>query len=44
VPRLGDFQAGNPGIDVRISTNMAISNFRDDGVDSAICYGRGASR
>ena len=41
VPRLGDFQAENPAIDVRISTNMALSNFRDDGVDLAIRYGRG---
>ncbi len=42
VPRLGDFQDRNPGIDVRISTNMALSKFRDDGVDLAIRYGRGA--
>lgn len=42
VPRLGDFQQQNPGIDVRISSNLALSNFRDDGVDLAIRYGRGA--
>jgi LysR family glycine cleavage system transcriptional activator len=41
VPRLGDFQQQNPGIDVRISSNMALSNFREDGVDLAIRYGRG---
>jgi len=41
VPRLGDFQQENPGIDVRISSNLGLSNFRDDGVDVAIRYGRG---
>ena len=42
VPRLGDFQRLHPDIDIRISTSMAFSNFRDDGVDLGIRYGRGS--
>jgi LysR family glycine cleavage system transcriptional activator len=41
VQRLASFQRDNPGIDVRISTDMALSDFRGDGVDIAIRYGRG---
>ena len=41
VPRLGDFQRQYPDIDIRISTGMALSNFREDGVDIAVRYGLG---
>jgi LysR family transcriptional regulator, glycine cleavage system transcriptional activator len=38
LPRLGDFLARHPRIDVRISTNNAISDLRSDGLDLAIRY------
>jgi LysR family glycine cleavage system transcriptional activator len=41
VPRLASFQQAHSDIDVRIATNMALANFRDDGVDIAIRYGSG---
>jgi LysR family glycine cleavage system transcriptional activator len=41
VPRLGDFQRAHPDIDVRLSTNLGLSNFREDGVDLAVRYGLG---
>ena len=41
LPRISDFQEKHPGIDVRITTSMALVDFKRDGVDAAIRYGRG---
>lgn len=41
LPRISDFQEKHPGIDVRITTSTALVDFRRDGVDAAIRYGRG---
>lgn len=41
LPRLSAFQEAHPGIDVRITTSMALVDFRDGDVDAAIRYGRG---
>jgi LysR family glycine cleavage system transcriptional activator len=41
LPRLTAFQEAHPGIDVRITTSMALVDFRKDDVDAAIRYGRG---
>lgn len=41
LPRISDFQDKHPGIDVRITTSTALVDFRRDGVDAAIRYGRG---
>jgi LysR family transcriptional regulator, glycine cleavage system transcriptional activator len=41
LPRLSAFQETHPGIDVRITTSTALVDFRNDGVDAAIRYGRG---
>jgi LysR family glycine cleavage system transcriptional activator len=41
LPRLYDFQEKHPGIDVRITTSTALVDFKRDGVDAAIRYGRG---
>ncbi len=41
VPRVEQFTAKHPDIDLRIAANMALSDFADDGVDAAIRYGRG---
>src|SRR5215203_7114022 len=41
LPRLTAFQEANPGIDVRITTSTALVDFKNDGVDAAIRYGRG---
>lgn len=41
VPRIEQFSAAHPEIDLRISANLTLSSFTDDGVDAAIRYGRG---
>ena len=41
LPRLSAFQESHPGIDVRITTSMALVDFKSGGVDAAIRYGRG---
>lgn len=41
LPRLSAFQEAHPGIDVRVTTSMALVDFRDGDVDAAIRYGRG---
>jgi LysR family transcriptional regulator, glycine cleavage system transcriptional activator len=41
LPRISDFQEKHSGIDVRITTSAALVDFRRDGVDAAIRYGRG---
>jgi LysR family glycine cleavage system transcriptional activator len=41
LPRISDFQEKHPGIDVRITTSTGLVDFRRDGVDAAIRYGRG---
>lgn len=41
VPRVERFQAANPGIDLRISANIATVDFRADDVDVGIRFGRG---
>jgi LysR family glycine cleavage system transcriptional activator len=41
LPRISSFQERHPGIDVRITTSTALVDFRRDGVDAAIRYGRG---
>ncbi len=41
VPRVEKFSTACPDIDLRISANMTLSNFKNDGVDAAIRYGRG---
>jgi LysR family glycine cleavage system transcriptional activator len=41
VPRLDRFQAAHPEIDVRVAASMAVTDFRNDGVDVAIRYGGG---
>src|SRR3954454_1425473 len=41
LPRISDFQEKHAGIDVRITTSTALVDFRRDGVDAAIRYGRG---
>lgn len=38
LPRLGDFLAQHPGIDVRLSASNKVSDLRHDGVDLAIRY------
>src|SRR4051794_4072124 len=38
---LTGFHEAHPGIDVRITTSMALVDFRKDDVDAAIRYGRG---
>lgn len=42
VPRLGRFLREHPEINVRIDPSEKLSNFRDDGVDIGIRYGRGS--
>ena len=44
LPRISDFQEKHPGIDVRITTSTALVDFKRDGVDAAIRYGRGQWR
>jgi LysR family glycine cleavage system transcriptional activator len=41
VPRVEAFQAAHPEIDLRISANMQLVDFRRDEVDVAVRYGRG---
>ena len=41
LPRLSDFQAAHPDIDVRITTSTSLVDFERDNVDAAIRYGRG---
>jgi len=41
LPRLSSFQQAHPEIDVRITSSMALVDFRRDDVDAAIRYGRG---
>lgn len=41
VPRIAAFQVLNPTFEVRVSTSTQLVNFRRDGVDVAIRYGRG---
>jgi len=40
-PRLGDFNAAFPDIDVQIHASMGLTNFEAEGVDLAIRYGGG---
>ncbi|MEM8628104.1 MAG: transcriptional regulator GcvA [Pseudomonadota bacterium] len=40
-PRLGKFTADHPEIDLRIMASRGFVDFRSDGVDAAIRYGRG---
>lgn len=41
VSRLGSFLERHPGIELRLESTSAVSNFRNDGVDVAIRYGAG---
>lgn len=41
IPRLEQFGAAHPEIDVRISATTELANFQEDGVDAAIRAGRG---
>lgn len=41
VPRIERFNQANPDIDILIMPGMQISDFRTDGIDVAIRYGRG---
>ncbi len=41
VPRLQKFHDSSPGIEVRVSTGIALANFERDGVDVAIRQGQG---
>lgn len=41
LPRLADFQASHPELDVRLSTSNALADFRTQDIDIAIRYGRG---
>src|SRR5207244_253248 len=41
VPRLKDFQAAHPGIDVQVVTGKALVDFARDGVDVAVRHGLG---
>lgn len=40
IPRLPDFTAGNPDLDLHILATERVSNFQADGVDLAVRYGR----
>lgn len=41
VPRLGRFQASDPGFDVRITTSSQLVDFEREGIDAAIRHGLG---
>jgi len=41
VPRLGDFQASHPEIDLRVVTSRVLADFEADGIDVAIRHGLG---
>lgn len=43
-PRLGDFAAAYPDLDVQIQASMGLANFESEGVDLAIRYGAGRWR
>ncbi len=40
-PRLYRFVASHPEVDLRIAANLALTDFRDDGIDAAIRFGSG---
>lgn len=42
LPRLGDFQRGHPGIDVRVAASNAVLDLAKEGIDLAIRYCSGA--
>jgi LysR family transcriptional regulator, glycine cleavage system transcriptional activator len=41
IPRLEDFRAAHPDIDVRISATLELADFERDGIDAAVRAGRG---
>ena len=41
VPRLSEFDAAHPGIDLRISSSLELADFGRDGIDAAIRLGSG---
>ncbi len=41
LPRLGDFEARHPSVDVHVDASMALAGFDDGRVDAAIRYGAG---
>ncbi len=41
IPRLGDFRARHPDIEVRLDASLEAADFASSGVDVAIRYGRG---
>ncbi len=41
VPRIGEFQAANPQIDLRLHASDEPVDFRHDAIDAAVRYGRG---
>lgn len=41
IPRLADFHAAHPDIDVRISATLELADFERDGIDAAVRVGRG---
>jgi LysR family glycine cleavage system transcriptional activator len=41
VPRLDDFYAAHPDIDIRLHATLDLVDFARDGIDAAIRYGRG---
>jgi LysR family glycine cleavage system transcriptional activator len=42
LPRIETFRAAHPGVDLRLDATERLADFRHDGVDLAIRYGRGA--
>ncbi|MGI9462628.1 MAG: LysR substrate-binding domain-containing protein, partial [Aestuariivirgaceae bacterium] len=42
VPRLQQFEAGHPDIDLRISSSLAVIDFHRDGFDAAVRLGKGS--
>ena len=44
LPRLGEFQAAHPGIDVRVSAGNRLVDLEREGVDLALRYGAAASQ
>src|SRR5216683_1996276 len=41
IPRLPDFQAAHPAIEVRLDTSTRLVDFAHDGIDVGIRFGRG---
>ena len=41
IPRLAEFHAANPEIDVRVSATLALADLEREGIDAAIRVGRG---